>query len=278
MYNQLNYKPHAPSKKLPVKGAIIFLVLLTGLSIGCIFVYDFLIVMPCFQVKTIQVSGNQFISNQKIFDDANLTISDNMIEINPKKIYRQILQNPWIASAQIARKFPDTLHISVVEKMPLAILMVSEPLIIDNNGQVIKKQTSSDPDNLPVVTGMTYADISPKDDQLSQKMISVIRLLSEKKQTVGLPENLTITQVHVDTDFGITIWLGEPEVEILLGNGNFRKKFYRLRKLLTFFQYRKSFQQIEYIDMNNLDRIIVRPLSIRNKSMTAGPSKELSFV
>jgi hypothetical protein len=131
---------------------------------------------------------------------------------------------------------------------------------------VIKKQASSDPQNLPVVTGISYADLSPDNAPLSQKMILIIRVLTEKKQALGLPQNMNISHVHIDTHFGITVWLNqaENEMEILLGTDNFKKKFYRLRKILSFFQYHNKHKQIEYIDINSLDRIIVRPLENHN--------------
>jgi cell division protein FtsQ len=222
--------------------------------------------MPYFETNDIHVSGNNFLSKTHILELTHLTQSENIIEINISNIQQQLIRDPWIASAHVYRTFPNLLSIEILEKIPLATLLFQEPLIIDTQGRVIKKQTLSDPQNLPVVTGVSYADLSPDNAPVSQKMIIILRVLTEKKQTLGLPQTMDISHVHIDTHFGITVWLNQAdhEMEILLGADSFQKKFYRLRKILTFFQYQNKDQQIEYIDINNLDRIIVRPLVNNN--------------
>jgi cell division protein FtsQ len=252
-----------------MKGPFLFTMILIVLSVVCIFVYDCLIAMPYLETKDIQISGNAYLTKTQILECTNLTPSENIIDINTGIIYQRLLQNPWIASAQVYRKLPNALTIEIKEKMPLAILLFQEPLIIDTQGRVIKIQAPTDPKDLPVVTGVSYADLSQYNEPLSQKMILIIRVLTEKKQTLGLPKNMDINHVHIDTHFGITVWLNKTdgednEIEILLGLDNFKEKFYRLRKILTYLQYQNRHQQIEYIDINNLDRIIVRPLEINN--------------
>ncbi|MBF0450209.1 MAG: FtsQ-type POTRA domain-containing protein [Candidatus Magnetomorum sp.] len=257
-------KTCSPHKRLNIKGVTIFSVLILVLSVVCIFVYDLLITLPYFQTKNIQITGHQFLSKTTILEWVDLTPTENILAINLKKINHRLIQNPWIAQATIQRTFPNELSIQIVEKKALAVLLFDRPLIIDTSGFVIKEQTESDPMNLPIVTGMTHADLSQTDESLSQKMIAIVRVLAEKKQTVGFPENMKISQLHVDIDFGITIWIGDPEFKILLGSENYQEKFHRLRKLLAFFRYRKAYQRIEYIDMNNPDRITVRPYSEKN--------------
>jgi len=266
MYNQNTYRSNSRKKTISWKGPLCFTILLSVLSFLCIFVHDCLTTIPYFQTNDIQIKGNELLTKQQIMDCATISNSENIVHLNISKIKKQLFQNPWISSVDIHRKFPNKLTIHVKEKKPLAILLFQEPLIIDTRGRVIKKQMPSDPKNLPVVTGMSYAELSQNDEPLSQKMILIIRVLTEKKQTLGLSQNMIVSHVHIDTHFGITVWLNqsECEMEILLGADDFQKKFYRLRKILTFFQYQKNHQQIEYIDINNLDRIIVRPLEINN--------------
>jgi cell division protein FtsQ len=259
-------RTNTQKKVISLKGPFLFTILLISISIACIFVYDCLIAMPYFQTRDIQIRGNTFLSKQHILEYADLTISENMIDLNMSNIYQRLTRNPWIASAHIHRKYPNELTIEIKEKQPLATLLFEKPLIIDTQGQVIKNQEPSDPENLPVVTGVSYADLSLHDEPLSQKMILIIRVLTEKKQIVGFPQKWDIGHVHIDTHFGITVWLNQSdkEMEILLGADNFQEKLYRLRKLLTYFQYQKKYQHIDYIDLNNLDRIIVRPLEINH--------------
>ena len=262
----MTYNAYSRKKTVSLKGPFLFTLLLLVLSFLCIFVYDCLIAMPYFETKDIQVSGNELLTKNQILECIHSENADNLFNLNIKNIHQKLIQNPWIASAHVYRELPDVLKIEIKEKKPLATLLFQEPLIIDTQGRVIKKQTPSDTNNLPVVTGISFTDLSLVNEALSQKMILIIRVLTEKKQTLGLPQNMNITHVHIDTHFGITVWLTQPdgEMEILLGSDNFRKKMYRLRKILTFFQYQNKQQQIEYIDLNNLDRIIVRPLVINN--------------
>jgi cell division protein FtsQ len=267
MYNQTTYRSNSRKKTIRLKGPFLFTAMLIVLSFCCVFAYDCLIAMPYFQTRDIQVSGNQFLTKKQILECANLTESENIVHLNLRKRHQRLIQNPWISSASIHRKFPNIITIEVAEKKPLANILLQDPLIIDARGYVIKKQAPSDPNNLPVVTGISYADLSQYDEPLSQKMRLIIRVLTEKKQTLGLLKNMNIGHVHIDTHFGITVWLNNhdgSEIEILLGTENFKNKFNRLTDIFTFFQNQKKKQQIEYIDITHLDRIILRPLEINN--------------
>ena len=264
MHNQKRYKRNAKTKSLKLKGPLVFISLLILLSIISIFVYDLLISLSYFKTKDINISGQKFLSKTQILECAHLTSTENIIGVNLKNVQKLLLKNPWISTASVKRKFPNELFIKIVEKKALAVLVIKKRLIIDTKGYVIKEQTKADPQKLPVITGLKFADLSKPDEPISQKMALILKVLAEKKQLVAFPKNMDIFQLNVDMDFGITIWIGEPGIEILLGSKNYRKKFLRLRKLLAFFRYRKAYQRIEYIDMNNLDRITVRPYSEKN--------------
>jgi len=267
MHNRMVNRKNQHKKCLNMKGITIFVAMLTGLSILCIFLYDVLIALPYFKTKDIQISGQQLLSKNDILAWVQLSPQENIVAVRTNNIKKRLIHHPWISQATISRTFPNRLSIEIVEKQPLAIVLFDRPLIIDTNGYVIKEKDKSDfsaIDNLPIITGMAHADLSQPGDPLSKKMIAIVRVLAKKKQTIGFSKNIKISQLHVDIDFGITIWIGDSEYKIFLGLDNYQKKFQRLSKLLTFFRYRKAYQRIEFIDMNNLDRIVVRPYSDKN--------------
>jgi len=254
--------PH--KKRFNIKGLTIFFALVSTLSVIYIFIYDQLMAIPYFHAKEILITGQRILTKTDILDWTQLTAEENLLAVNAKNIQKRLNHHPWIEQVNVHREFPDTLSIEIVEKKPLAIVLFDQSIIIDINGYVIKEQKESDPTDLPIITGIAHSDLSQPGRPLSKKMIAIVHVLAEKKQTIGFPQNIKISQLHVDIDFGITIWLGDPEFKILFGLDNYKEKFQQLRKLLTFFRYRKAYQRIEYIDMNNLDRIVVRPYSEKN--------------
>ncbi|ETR72545.1 MAG: hypothetical protein OMM_07448 [Candidatus Magnetoglobus multicellularis str. Araruama] len=140
MYNQATYKAYDRKKSIHFKGTLIFTIIISVLSILCIFVYDCLTAMPYFQTQDIQIRGHNYLSKAQILECGGLMPGDNIIDLNISQINKRLVQNPWIASASTYRQFPNALHIEITEKKPLAILMIAPPVIIDTYGRVIKNR------------------------------------------------------------------------------------------------------------------------------------------
>jgi cell division protein FtsQ len=189
-----------------------------------------------------------------------------------------LLAQPWIADAEIRREIPAALHIKVREHSPLAIIDLGRKFLLNENGRVFKEWTDKDPVNLPLVSGLAPGDIrihgktaarqSVRDGNPSQleqpqndPFEAVMQVLRIAKQTRGILSNRNIRQIQVDREIGITLVAFKQMKTIVLGYDNYPLKFNMLKNILSYGKHRRSFPEFDRIDLNNVNRIVVNPVS-----------------
>ena len=84
---------------------------------------------------------------------------DNLWKIDPAKVRNRIMEIPSIASCEIRRILPDTLQVTISERIPrAAIENPSSPRVLAADGTVLNRYESlAMPGALPVITGFGMA-------------------------------------------------------------------------------------------------------------------------
>ena len=98
---------------------------MVGTSLILIFVYDALTQSSYFKAQTITVQGNQRFSQEAIIKQAGLKINDNILSANLNTIRNRLMSHAWIAAVKIERELPDTIHIQIRERTPIAIVSLN---------------------------------------------------------------------------------------------------------------------------------------------------------
>jgi len=122
-------KPHRIKKKKSIlKNRFFWLSILFLIILGEVFYLIFF--SPFFQVKVIEISGNEKVSAENLEHLLNIKInqkvlffpSQSIFLTNFKGIKREILKNfPQVEEAGLKRKLPDTLLLLIRERKPIAI-------------------------------------------------------------------------------------------------------------------------------------------------------------
>jgi cell division protein FtsQ len=246
-----------------------------------IFVHDVVTQCDYFKAKSLKIEGVQRLSRNQIIEAARLKKGMNVLAVNLALVRKRLLAHPWIAEAEIRREIPAGLHIKVQEHSPLAIIDLGRKYLINENGQVFKEWTDTDPANLPLVIGLELTDIrmhgktvatasqrSVKDRIPSQlegshnnPFEAVMQVLMLGKQTRSILSNRNIRQIQVDREIGITLVAFKEMKTIVLGYHNYPLKFNMLKDILSYDKHRQSFPEFDRIDLNNVNRIVVNPVS-----------------
>lgn len=94
---------------------------------------------PLFNIKTIQVRGNQKITENEIISLSQIAIEQNTFQLNKRKIKRQIKQNAYIEDVKIIRTLPSTIIIQVEEREPAYLLEYAGGYIyLDKQGYILE--------------------------------------------------------------------------------------------------------------------------------------------
>ncbi|MCL2397404.1 MAG: FtsQ-type POTRA domain-containing protein [Defluviitaleaceae bacterium] len=120
------------------------------------------LISPLFEVRHIDVVGNQRIAAADIIAVAGLDMGQNTLSFSARSIARQIGSLPFVREASVTRALPDGVTISVVERVPVANIRLANTstyLLIDDGGMALA--TGVVPiGGLPVVVGADFPNFA----------------------------------------------------------------------------------------------------------------------
>ena len=232
---------------------------LGGTSFLFILIHDALVQSTYFEAKHIVVEGNRKLSKQEIIEQGSLALGDNILNINLKILHHRLIANPWIAAADVKRDLPDTIRIRIRENVPVAIVELDRPFLLNESGQVFKTLDASENIGVPVVTGLRPADIDPNGFRHSRAIEAVQEVLQLTKHHKSVLPTVMIERVHVDHEMGLTLQGGGGCLAIRLGFGEYGAKFNRLKEMVDYLRSGDQLLRVGLMDLHDMDRVIVRP-------------------
>lgn len=107
---------------------------------------------PLFNIKKIEVQGNEIISKNEIISLSQIQLEENTFKLNKSQIKKQIKENAYIQSIIIVRNLPSEIVIKVEERKPAYLLeYAGSYIVIDKQGYML--EIKNEKMNLPVIQG-----------------------------------------------------------------------------------------------------------------------------
>lgn len=107
---------------------------------------------PLFNIKKIEVQGNEIISKNEIISLSQIQLEENTFKLNKSQIKKQIKENAYIQSVIIVRNLPSEIVIKVEERKPAYLLeYAGSYIVIDKQGYML--EIKNEKMNLPVIQG-----------------------------------------------------------------------------------------------------------------------------
>lgn len=201
-------KDMSRKKKLKIIGIIVLLIFLVILLFSS----------SLFNIKSIEVSGNIKLSNEKIISLSSLELYTNIFKFKKSNIIENIKENAYIEDVKITRKYPNTINIEVEEREARYMLQFADSYVyINNQGYML--EISNEKLELPILVGFT-TDLSNikagnriNVDDL-KKMNTVIKIYDSAK----LNElNELITKIDISNSKNYSIEMASKGKIIYLG-------------------------------------------------------------
>jgi cell division protein FtsQ len=80
-----------------------------------------LVVAPVFQVREVDVSGNQRMDAVNVVAAAGLKSPGSIFLVDPASVERRLASQPWVRSAVVTPRLPDQIGIQIEEWQPVAV-------------------------------------------------------------------------------------------------------------------------------------------------------------
>lgn len=146
--NNKQQKSKKKRKKISIipKIAVLFLFII-GIGI-------FAFISPIFNIRKIEVNGNNKIDEDTIVSLSGINIGKNIFQISKKEVANNIKENSYINNVEIKRILPGTLKLDVEErKIAYQVKVINSYVYLDYQGYIL--EVSSKKEKVPLVEGFT---------------------------------------------------------------------------------------------------------------------------
>ena len=136
-----------------------------------------------------------------------------LVDVHPAEAARRVEALPWVASATVVRRWPDSVVVRVVERAPVAVVAAGHGggvVLVDDSGRVLGPGGPSV--TLPAITGAGVAGAPgstlPRRAQPALAVASAVsRAMPGQVRAVGVQGGT----VSVDLAGGVHVLLGPPQ-------------------------------------------------------------------
>lgn len=261
--NRYKKKPRAKEGRMLqrlVMGLKLFALVLLLLTVSALFMAGYAAVTQSeyFRTERIDVTGQSRLTKDELISQTGIAPGANLLAVNLSLVRKRLLAHPWISGARVAREIPATLRIHVTEHQAVAVVDLGRKFLLNAQGRIFKEYSDHDPTDLPLVSGIDYADISLGDDALGPALTAVLEALEISRKGKGALPYAAVERLHYDPELGISLRDRRNGADIRLGLGDYQKKYDRLETLVSRLSRDSRWQSFISIDLNNPDRAVVR--------------------
>ncbi len=207
---------------------------------------------PFFQLRDITVNGLKNLTQKEINSFLSGYYKENIWLIDKNEVKKELLQNKYIKSVKIEKKYPASLALDIKERVPLGkINNNGRYLIFDKEGFIIEKGSQKSRIQVPEIkgTGYTFVNNSISFTPVLKKIVQALRIIDfktrEKIKIVSLKNN---SKIVLKLYSQIYVYMGKPE--------EIRRKFKVLESVS-----RKIGQEnlvVDYIDLRIIERPVIK--------------------
>jgi cell division protein FtsQ len=256
-------RPKGESRKIWLRrlGYVFGALSLAGVCLGLVVLYHQLLTCNLFCIKdinNIEIEGAKRLSRSLLLQQSKLVAGASLLAIQPAQVERALMAHPWIAKAEVSRKWPHSLHLKVQERDPVALVQFGEELLyMDRQGMIFKPLDPGDPHNFPVITGLTPEKFRHSPGDLPEVVAQAFQLMDVLKTTPP-PLNLeNISEIHVDLERGFTLYANGVAVALDLGFQEYSEKLQKFSQLWPVLVHKGLLTKVGRINLNYPRRALV---------------------
>jgi cell division protein FtsQ len=231
---------------------VIFAVVVSILS-------GFILSLPIWQIQKVVVTGNVYITEDKIINTAKVPLSENLFLVDLDEVKAKFSKVVQIKSIKIKRRLPATVVIEVVERKPFAIAVIGHATtLIDDDGYIIARQSlisslyQLNVADYPVIRGIDIKSLEGG-KRLNE---SDRRFVKDALQMFGRFIALNQVQLEVGRRDDMVVFL-QDVIRVKIGDSNDIEKKIKVTKALLD-SVQGKIDKVAYIDVRIPDDPVVK--------------------
>ncbi len=219
----------------------------------------FFVTTQRFGIEQVETEGSRRFSDEQLLSLAGVARGDNLFALDLEQAERQLSANPWIATARITRRIPDTLTISVSEHVAVALAAIDSTLyLVTRDGLPIKALESGEQSDYPIVTGIDAEALRVDRARALERVAAGVEVLARYGR-LPLSKGYPAQEVHMADDGAVSLVVGNSGITFHLGKGSLRQKLLMAARVLARVGARKQIPSIVFLDNEaHPERVVVR--------------------
>lgn len=164
-----------------------------------------------FRVENILVEGRENSDRDILLALINIQKGDPIFRFHPEEAKELIERLPWVKTAHVERRLPQTIYIGLTERQPMALLQKADKsiVLIDKEGEVLANHDLDKFRNLLMVSG----DEAPAHTESLLFLLEAQPIISERVDTA---QRIEKRRWNIKLKNGILVKLPEKDMELAL--------------------------------------------------------------
>jgi cell division protein FtsQ len=225
-------------------------------------VRHYLMTSPRFSLEQVVVENQRTRTQEGLLERAHLKMGQNVFSIDLEAARSGMLTDPYVESATLSRRLPDTLVVRIEERVPVAVVVVgTDPYLVTHEGVTFKRLELGDPPDLPVITGLS-ADLAETDhDAFADRVRRALDVALDYDQS-ALGPKMSLQEVHFEAGNHVTLSIGSQGrgvVSLVLGEAPWRRKLEEAGRVIAELERRGQKADVVMLDQSaRPERVVAR--------------------
>jgi cell division protein FtsQ len=228
-----------------------------------------------FRVREIRFHGLARLKAEQLLTVLPVRRGDHLLTVDPGLVEATLRKQPWVAGAEVRRRFLDgALDVEVREHRAAALVALGGLYLADEEGRVFEQAAPGVGLDLPVVTGIDREAYLSRRDEVEQVLAAAVAL-ARRWSAQKLDARAPISEIHVDPVLGTTVVTGDG-TEIRLGQQDLDAKLSRLVRLLPALAAEPRKPEVIHLDnRRHPDWVAVRFVGAEGAGSAGPPGKSV---
>jgi len=248
------FKRKALVRRRPVtrrrRALFVFEVLLFGAVMGA-FGYFFMRYAQGsndFRVKKVAIHGLSYLDEKTVLAASGITPDGNVFAFNEADVTARIQALPYVESCEVNRVFPDTVSITVRERVPAASLHVGRHAYeIDRKGVILREYAENEMPMDPFITQAPGVEFAKPGDTIAEPALQTALAVWDRVNAGALKKELRVSELAALRGDDIRMYCAGVDYEIRWGNEDVDAMAQRLEVLWNKFD--GALPCSEYVDL-----------------------------
>lgn len=208
-----------------------------------------------FRVQHVQVEGCQYSNESEVRAAAQALLGKRIFNVDLDSVQERVADMPYVLEARVARIFPSTVQIKVVEKQPIALLNDRGTLPVDEEGTLMPRLKAGTKLDVPIISGIHLARRSAH-AKLPETALPLLEFMRELNKADAVLYQ-QVSEFHIDHKMNLTLFLMREGVPVYLGRQEWHEKCDRLQTVLKQLEMRA--ERVAAIDLRFENQVVTKP-------------------